>query len=134
VDISVVRISISGFGYCFSRLLKSHSVGSESSGAVSKLSCISVVSGSVSGCGVVVSPVVFQRLSLLNSSKLKNVGGVVVRPSIIRLLLRGSASSSGSGVCSLFGGVSLGALKTFLSLGGVSISGYLASWERRDVR
>jgi hypothetical protein len=91
---------------------------------------VSVVSDSVSGRGVDVSPVVLQRLSLLSSSKLKIFGGVAVRPSIIRLLLRGSVSS----VCSVLGGDSLGALKILPFFGGVSVSGYLASWERRDVR
>jgi hypothetical protein len=50
----MVRMSVSGSGSCFSRFPKNRLVVSESSGAVSKLSCVSVVSGSVSGRGVAV--------------------------------------------------------------------------------
>jgi hypothetical protein len=132
-DILMVRISISGSGSCFSGLLKNHSVGPESSGAVSKLSCVSVVYGSVSGHGVVVLSVVLQEPSLLNSSKLTKPEGSLIRSPNTKLLLSGSVSSSGNAVGSFTGDL-LGALKTFLGLGGVSISGYLASWERRDVR
>jgi hypothetical protein len=132
-DIPMVRISISGSGSFFSRLLKNRSVGSESSGAVSKLSCVSVVSGSVSGRGVIVLSVILQEPSSLNSSKLAKPGGSLIRSPNTKLLLSGSVSSSGNAVGS-FTGDSLGALKTFLSLGGVSSSGCLASWERRDVR
>jgi hypothetical protein len=128
VDILMVRISISASGSCFSGLLKNRSVGSESSGAVSKLSCVSVVSGSVSGRGV---DVLLQDLSSLNSSKLIKPEGSLIHYPNTKLLLSGSISSSGNAVGS-FTGDSLGALKTFLGLGGVSISDYLASWERRD--
>jgi hypothetical protein len=125
-DILMVCISISDLGSCFSGLLNNCSVVSESSGAVLKLYCVSLVSGSVSGRGV---DVLFQDLSSLNSSKLIKLEGSLVRSPNTKLLLSGSVSSSGNAVGS-FTGDSLGAIKTFLGLRGVSISGYLASWER----
>jgi hypothetical protein len=57
---------------------------------------------------------------------------LLIRSPNTKLLLSGSVSSSGNSV-GLFTGDSLGALNTFLGLGDVSISGYLALWERRDV-
>jgi hypothetical protein len=123
---------IYGSGSCFSRLLKYCSVGLESLGMVSKLSCVSVVSGLVSGRGVDVLSVVLQDPSELNLSKLIKPGGSLIHSPNTKLLLSVSVSSSGNAVGSFDGGL-LGALKTLLGLGGISILGYLALWERRDV-
>jgi hypothetical protein len=95
---------------------------------------VSVVSGSVSGRGVDGSPVVSQRSSLLNSSKLANTGVSLVLSPKTKLLLRGWFSSSDISSCSFFGGDSLGGLKVLPLFEDVSVSGCLASWERRDVR
>jgi hypothetical protein len=82
--------------------------------------------------GVDVLSVVLQEPSSLNSSKLIKPEGSLIHSPNTKPLLSGSVSSCGNAVGS-FTGNSLGALKTFFGLGGVSISGYLASWERRDV-
>lgn len=89
---------VGDFGFCFNSAPKKCSTGSESSGAVSKLSCVSIVagvrcsgSGSCSNSGSVRWVDVPHKCSSLNGSNC-SVGSVGSPPSKLRLRVFGSSS------------------------------------------
>ena len=84
LDVSAIFL-LAGSGLCSNRVLKSLSVGSDSSGAVAKLSWVSVVSGVRLSCSVVLQ-------SCSKSMVPKFVGCSVGSPPR-KLLLRESSSS-----------------------------------------